>query len=247
MCKSKKKRVSNHSPATTNLVQNALLELLETEKSYGGDLKYLVANFLDPIRSEALFFDHTDLMGLNSVTLDLAQVQTKFQHRLERAVEGLASPDVNIPDLTCKVSDAFLDSDKDFEIYNKYILCMSRVQKVVSKTTGIEEIVKFVEERFQAISQTVTAEKEDPEILQRQKIMTMESLIMKPFQRIMLYPLILERIHNHCEAGTVDEEKIRAAIQMIKHVGTQMNEALKQDETSNSEYDQMLKGYGIPG
>lgn len=148
--------------------------------------------------------------------------------------------------MICKVSDAFLDSEAEFDFYSKYCLVMTRVQKLITKTHGVEKIINFVDQKFQQLSKTLgKSPKFAPGDVNVTKTLTMEHLVLKPFQRIVQYPLILERIEQKCEKGTVDKEKIRKAIQLIKNEAVKMNESLKKDETSNAEYDDLLKQYEI--
>ena len=108
--------------------------------------------------------------------------------------------------MSCQVAEAFISSEKDFEIYNKYILCMYRVQKTIDKTSGDDKIVRFLDEKFAEIQKSETLVVDDPNQKERKRNMTMESLIIKPLQRVMLYPLLLEKIHSACQAGTQDEK-----------------------------------------
>lgn len=47
--------------------------------------------YLDAAAKEEIFFDNTDLIAFNCVTLDLAQMQDAFQQRLEKAMGNVAS------------------------------------------------------------------------------------------------------------------------------------------------------------
>lgn len=89
---------------------------------------------------------------------------------------------------------------------------MSRVQKIVSKSAGIEKIVIFFEKKFNEFSAELMAEKKRPDNLDKislkRRIQPMEALLVRPFQRVMLYPLILERIQKHCQDGTGDKAAI---------------------------------------
>ncbi|CAL8102693.1 unnamed protein product [Orchesella dallaii] len=184
-------------------VERALVELRETEITYGEALQYMVDKHLETLRKEA-YFDQTDLIALNILFIELNENQKKFQKRLTQIVRGpVLCPDDNISDMVCKVSDIFTEAEEDyFQTYGRYVRCMSKVQKIISKSEGIEKIANLLEAKHnEALKSDVPKDF---------LILTIESIIIKPFQRLLLYPLILERIEKKCEDGTVEKEKVQS-------------------------------------
>ncbi|ODM96407.1 Protein still life, isoform SIF type 1 [Orchesella cincta] len=221
-------------------VEAALCELRETEITYGEALQYMVDKHLEALRTEATFFDQTELIAFNSLFLDLNIAQKEFMKKLTKFIVGptKATFEDNLPEVICNVSDLFIEAEKGyFQMYGRYVMVMSKVQKVISKENGIEKIANFLEAKH---NESVTGD-----VPKEFHILTMESILTKPFQRMLLYPLIFERFEKKCEDGTTEKEKAQKAMEGLRRIADIMTKYTEDNETNKADYQKMLNEYGI--
>lgn len=236
--KRKAGRKSTYNSSNQSEVQRALRELVETEEEFGEDMKCLVENYLEPMRKE-LFFDNTSLILFNSVTHDLVDVQRKFQKRLDSHTENIGDSARDVSDMVYDIGDDFLTMEKEFDIFSKYVVVMQRVQKVLGDKENNAKILTLLEKCMESIKN------QTGETGSGQKNLTLESIILKPFQRPLKYPLILERLGKQTEEGTIDRQQMEEALESVKRVAIKMNDALKKDEETGEQYKALLKQYDI--
>ncbi|ODM94123.1 hypothetical protein Ocin01_12561 [Orchesella cincta] len=144
--------------------------------TYGEALQYMVDKHLEALRTEAAFFDQTELIAFNSLFLDLNIAQKEFMKKLTKFIVGPnnATFDDNLPEVICNVSDLFIEAEKGyFQMYGRYVMVMSKVQKVISKENGIEKIANFLEAKH---NESVTGD-----VPKEFHILTMESISHETF------------------------------------------------------------------
>eukprot|EP01103_Thecamoeba_quadrilineata_P008047 TRINITY_DN1783_c0_g2_i1.p1 TRINITY_DN1783_c0_g2~~TRINITY_DN1783_c0_g2_i1.p1 ORF type:complete len:439 (-),score=117.28 TRINITY_DN1783_c0_g2_i1:96-1412(-) len=183
--------------------EQALSELISTEKDYVSDLHFIISNFLVPLREQEIL-NKTELKALFSTIEVIVKINSLL---LVQLTERLEKSD-NIE--TVLLGDIFLKLADFLKVYTTYIGdqegCISTFQ--TCKTSN-KQFGTFLKELGR-----------NPEC----RGLDMVSFLIKPVQRICKYPLLLKQIVSYTPDTAPDYDVMKQVLTKFEEVTTYANE-----------------------
>ncbi|KAL5006025.1 hypothetical protein ScPMuIL_017183 [Solemya velum] len=159
--------------------QETIQEIVDTEISYGRDLNILKQEFYEPMKSNGLMSSE-QLETIFSNLDELNHVNKQFVEKIELSIEA-ASRNKDMGMKTVNLGSLFLESSTMFLTFESYCVNQAQAPILLEQLEKDKELLRI----FLLVSQT------DNPLLRR---MHLKSFLMVPVQRIMKYPLLLERL-----------------------------------------------------
>ncbi|XP_029112754.1 uncharacterized protein arhgef49 [Scleropages formosus] len=179
--------------------KEAVLEFLNTEASYGEDLRIIKEEFYCPMRGAGLLTSEQLAVVFSNVQ-ELIDVNEKFTERLQDAIDrAFDQGDEDL--LTVCIGEIFLEFVNMLPAFQTYCLQQSSSVNMLNTLEKEKELLRI----FLDVSQN------DNTALRR---MNLRSFLMAPLQRVTKYPLLLNRIskataESHPDSGSLREAKRR--------------------------------------
>ncbi|XP_061923354.1 uncharacterized protein si:dkey-91i10.2 [Entelurus aequoreus] len=179
--------------------KEALLEFLNTESSYGEDLRIIKEEFFCPMQSAGLLTAEQLTVVFANVQ-ELIDVNDRFTEHLQDSIDqALDQGDEDL--LTVSIGEIFLEFVNMLPAFQTYCLQQSTSVNMLNALEKEKELLRI----FLDVSQN------DNTALRR---MNLRSFLMAPLQRVTKYPLLLSRIikvtpENHPEFARLREAKSR--------------------------------------
>ncbi|XP_077393613.1 uncharacterized protein arhgef49 [Festucalex cinctus] len=189
--------------------KEAVLEFLNTESSYGEDLRIIKEEFYGPMRGAGLL-SAEQLAVVFANVQELGDVNERFTEHLQDAIEhALDQGDEDL--LTVSVGEIFLEFVNMLPAFQTYCLQQSASVNMLNALEKEKELLRI----FLDVSQN------DNTALRR---MNLRSFLMAPLQRVTKYPLLLSRLlkvtpEKHPEFGRLREAKSRVEAH-LEHINT---------------------------
>ncbi|XP_061548107.1 uncharacterized protein si:dkey-91i10.2 [Phycodurus eques] len=189
--------------------KEAVLEFLNTESSYGEDLRIIKEEFYGPMRGAGLL-SAEQLAVVFANVQELADVNERFTEHLQDAIEhALDQGDEDL--LTVSVGEIFLEFVNMLPAFQTYCLQQSASVNMLNALEKEKELLRI----FLDVSQN------DNTALRR---MNLRSFLMAPLQRVTKYPLLLSRLlkvtpEKQPEFGRLREAKSRVEAH-LEHINT---------------------------
>ncbi|XP_077584807.1 uncharacterized protein arhgef49 [Stigmatopora nigra] len=189
--------------------KEAVLEFLNTECSYGEDLRIIKEEFYEPMRGAGLL-SAEQLAVVFANVQELGDVNERFTEHLQDAIEhALDQGDEDL--LTVSVGQIFLEFAGMLPAFQTYCLQQSASVNMLNMLEKEKELLRI----FLDVSQN------DNTALRR---MNLRSFLMAPLQRVTKYPLLLSRLlkvtpEKHPEFGRLREAKSRVEAH-LEHINT---------------------------
>uniref|UniRef100_A0A1I8ABN7 PDZ domain-containing protein n=1 Tax=Steinernema glaseri TaxID=37863 RepID=A0A1I8ABN7_9BILA len=196
-------------------LQKSICELVDTEKAFVADL--------DKVRQKAGHFTGrlvrqyarvAQLPILESAE-KLLKVQSHFLEDLVDAAGDLAPSaqlsGAQVKDATLRISALFVNKCAKFKVYSEYSAAYLRFQQTITKQAGVRE--KLLE---------LNASGEQKE--------GVESLMIKPIQRVLKYPLFLEQMVQSCGVESVERRQAAQALHRVQALASYVNEMQRLQE-----------------
>ncbi|XP_057708308.1 uncharacterized protein si:dkey-91i10.2 [Corythoichthys intestinalis] len=189
--------------------KEAVLEFLNTECSYGEDLRIIKEEFYEPMRGAGLL-SAEQLAVVFANVQELGDVNERFTEHLQDAIEhALDRGDEDL--LTVSVGEIFLEFVNMLPAFQTYCLQQSASVNMLNALEKEKELLRI----FLDVSQN------DNTALRR---MNLRSFLMAPLQRVTKYPLLLSRLlkvtpEKHPEFGRLREAKSRVEAH-LEHINT---------------------------
>nr|CAD7587203.1 unnamed protein product [Timema genevievae] len=165
-------------------LRKVVLELVDTERTYVKHLNNLLENYLEPLKKET-FLSNAEINALFGNIQEIVAFQRQFLQNLDEALE--LEPDFNkfehssqFKNILFSVGSAFLYYVNHFKLYSSFCASHSKAQKVLHPNEGNQSLQEFLAAR-------------NP---RQQHSSTLESYLIKPIQRILKYPLLLQQLRN---------------------------------------------------
>ncbi|RXM98151.1 Rho guanine nucleotide exchange factor 38 [Acipenser ruthenus] len=176
-------------------------ELVQTEKDYITDLELCIKEVVQPLRDIQV----VDVDRLFTNIESVCEVSAKLLSKLEEAIAE-ADPERQI------IGEAFIEIKSSLEEAYKIYCCQHDDANSLLKSYEKDEEVK------RHFRNCVLSLKGKPNLLD------MGSLMIKPVQRVMKYPLLLGELWNSTPDCHPDNKPLEEALAAVKRINTNINE-----------------------
>ncbi|XP_012537847.1 protein still life, isoform SIF type 1 isoform X4 [Monomorium pharaonis] len=229
--------VSSHSQALTpsrqlsdaEKLKKVILELIETERTYVKNLNNLLENYLEPLKRET-FLSNAEINALFGNIQEIVTFQRQFLQNLDHAIEMEA--DFNSFDhpsqfkgVLFSIGSAFLYYVNHFKLYSSFCASHSKAQKVLHPNEGNQALQEFLQAR-------------NP---RQQHSSTLESYLIKPIQRILKYPLLLQQLRNLTDERSEEHQHLIEALKGMEKVAEHINEMQRIHEEYGAIFDHLFR------
>ncbi|XP_019886273.1 protein still life, isoform SIF type 1 isoform X3 [Ooceraea biroi] len=230
--------VSSHSQALATpsrqlsdaeKLKKVILELIETERTYVKNLNNLLENYLEPLKRET-FLSNAEINALFGNIQEIVTFQRQFLQNLDHAIEMEA--DFNNFDhpsqfkgVLFSIGSAFLYYVNHFKLYSSFCASHSKAQKVLHPNEGNQALQEFLQAR-------------NP---RQQHSSTLESYLIKPIQRILKYPLLLQQLKNLTDERSEEHQHLSEALKGMEKVAEHINEMQRIHEEYGAIFDHLFR------
>ncbi|XP_077265456.1 guanine nucleotide exchange factor still life isoform X3 [Temnothorax americanus] len=229
--------VSSHSQALTpsrqlsdaEKLKKVILELIETERTYVKNLNNLLENYLEPLKRET-FLSNAEINALFGNIQEIVTFQRQFLQNLDHAIE--MEVDFNSFDhpsqfkgVLFSIGSAFLYYVNHFKLYSSFCASHSKAQKVLHPNEGNQALQEFLQAR-------------NP---RQQHSSTLESYLIKPIQRILKYPLLLQQLRNLTDERSEEHQHLIEALKGMEKVAEHINEMQRIHEEYGAIFDHLFR------
>ncbi|MED6273989.1 hypothetical protein CHARACLAT_011963 [Characodon lateralis] len=194
--------------------KEAILEFLNTESSYGEDLRIIKEEFYCPMQSAGLL-NTEQLAVVFSNVQELIDVNDRFTEHLQDSIDhAFDQGDDDL--LTVYIGEIFLEFVNMLPAFQTYCLQQSTSVNMLNTLEKEKELLRI----FLDVSQN------DNTALRR---MNLRSFLMAPLQRVTKYPLLLSRIIKVTPECHPDYTRLREAKSRVESHLEHINMKTKQE------------------
>ncbi|KAK9523464.1 hypothetical protein VZT92_018359 [Zoarces viviparus] len=194
--------------------KEAILEFLNTESSYGEDLRIIKDEFYSPMQSAGLLTAEHLVVVFSNVQ-ELIDVNDRFTEHLQDSIDqAFDQGDEDL--LTVYIGEIFLEFVNMLPAFQTYCLQQSTSVNMLNTLEKEKELLRI----FLDVSQN------DNTALRR---MNLRSFLMAPLQRVTKYPLLLSRIIKVTPEGHPDYARLREAKSRVESHLEHINMKTKQE------------------
>lgn len=184
-------------------------ELIQTEKDYLNDLELCIKEVVQPLRSKQI--DRLDVDSLFSNIESVHQISAKLLSLLEEATTDV-EPAMQV------IGEVFLQIKGPLEdIYKIYCYHHDEAHSVLESYEKEEELKQHLSLCIQSLKKIYVQEG-------KPNLLDMGSLMIKPIQRVMKYPLLLCELRNSTPPSHPDFRALEEAFAAVKHINVNINE-----------------------
>ncbi|XP_019485644.1 PREDICTED: rho guanine nucleotide exchange factor 38 isoform X1 [Hipposideros armiger] len=184
-------------------------ELIQTEKDYLNDLELCIKEVVQPLRSKQI--DRLDVDSLFSNIESVHQISAKLLSLLEEATTDV-EPAMQV------IGEVFLQIKGPLEdIYKIYCYHHDEAHSVLESYEKEEELKQHLSLCIQSLKKIYVQES-------KPNLLDMGSLMIKPIQRVMKYPLLLCELRNSTPPSHPDFRALEEAFAAVKHINVNINE-----------------------
>ncbi|XP_051565226.1 uncharacterized protein si:dkey-91i10.2 isoform X2 [Myxocyprinus asiaticus] len=197
--------------------KEAILEFLNTESSYGEDLRIIKEEFYCPMQNAGLLTAEQLAVVFSNVQ-ELIDVNDKFTEHLQDSIDQAF--DQGDEDLqTVCIGEIFLEFVNMLPAFQTYCLQQSTSVNMLNTLEKEKELLRI----FLDVSQN------DNMALRR---MNLRSFLMAPLQRVTKYPLLLSRISKATNECHLDYSRLKEAKSRVESHLEHINMKTKQEGTT---------------
>ncbi|XP_059199234.1 uncharacterized protein si:dkey-91i10.2 [Centropristis striata] len=194
--------------------KEAILEFLNTESSYGEDLRIIKEEFYCPMQSAGLLTAEQLIVVFSNVQ-ELIDVNDRFTEHLQDSIDqAFDQGDEDL--LTVYIGEIFLEFVNMLPAFQTYCLQQSTAVNMLNTLEKEKELLRI----FLDVSQN------DNTALRR---MNLRSFLMAPLQRVTKYPLLLSRIIKVTPECHPDYSRLREAKSRVESHLEHINMKTKQE------------------
>ncbi|KAL2780694.1 rho guanine nucleotide exchange factor 38 isoform 1 [Daubentonia madagascariensis] len=184
-------------------------ELIQTEKDYLNDLELCVQEVVQPLRNKQI--DRLDVDSLFSNIESVHQISAKLLSLLEEATTDV-EPTMQV------IGEVFLQIKGPLEdIYKIYCYHHDEAHSVLESYEKEEELKQHLSHCIQSLKKIYMQEG-------KPNLLDMGSLMIKPIQRVMKYPLLLCELRNSTPPSHPDYRALEDAFAAVKDINVNINE-----------------------
>ncbi|KAK7113064.1 hypothetical protein V1264_012423 [Littorina saxatilis] len=192
--------------------RDTIYEIIETEINYGRDLRILKEEFVVPMQTTGLLTsEQLDTVFVNLD--DLITINSQLTEKL-RAAFHKAAKDCDQKLNLVNIGSLFIESSTMFLAFENYCINQAQASASLEQLERERELLRI----FLQVSQAENG---------RLRRMHLKSFLMVPVQRIMKYPLLLNRLFKATPAHHSDKEDIRQAREKIEDILGHINAKAK--------------------
>lgn len=193
-------------------VDKVINELLETEGTYFGHLERLVEVYIKPIKKQEIL-SSLDILSLFGNMVEVITFQGEFLELLRQCI-GKHLPEYEADrvelevykDVLIALAKLFLYNTYQFRQYSTFCSAHFKSQKLLFSNNKDNhcanyELIEFVKKRSKG-----------------EKAVSLEAYLIKPIQRILKYPLLLQQLKSSAASNTEECEYLTAALQAMENV-----------------------------
>ncbi|KAJ1656872.1 hypothetical protein IWQ61_003637, partial [Dispira simplex] len=204
----------------------ALRELLQTEDRFVKAMKDFIQGYLYSVRFTRQATGNDLLQHLLHHLVPLVDFHAEFYKRLANLLkipsDGQSVERITTADLQ-KVVDLFTTSETEFNVYLPYCTV---IRNFSSEAKILEKSQEWL--RFTKLAQRVPSGSVYP---RRTSRLSLQEFLMRPIQRLCLYPLLLKEVVKHLPLPYHSlRADLDAAVEMIRSLTVGINEARRTQE-----------------
>ncbi|CAH1249298.1 ITSN2 [Branchiostoma lanceolatum] len=181
--------------------KEAIQELVQTELSYGADLRVIKEEFYEPIEKAGLLTPQ-QLQTIFINILELLEVNDRFADKLQDAIEH-AQEQGDEDYISVNIGRIFLQAANMLMAFETYCTKQPAAPAMLKTLESEKDLFRI----FLEVSQT------DNSALRR---MHLSSFLMAPLQRITKYPLLLSRLYKSTSCHHPDRDRLLEAQQLVE-------------------------------
>ncbi|XP_065353508.1 protein still life, isoform SIF type 1 isoform X10 [Cloeon dipterum] len=210
-------------------LRKVILELIDTERTYVKHLNSLLENYLEPLKRET-FLSNAEINALFGNIQEIVAFQRQFLQNLDEALEmepefhKLEHPG-QFKNVLFSIGSAFLYYVNHFKLYSSFCASHSKAQKVLHPNEGNQALQEFLAAR-------------NP---RQQHSSTLESYLIKPIQRILKYPLLLQQFRNLTSPQSDEHQHLVEALKGMEKVAEHINEMQRIHEEYGAIFDHLFR------
>ncbi|KAK3591896.1 hypothetical protein CHS0354_005105 [Potamilus streckersoni] len=182
--------------------EKVIEEILQTEKDFLASLQLTIYTFIGPMAEKLTDIDTESLFGNIEEVADVSQ---KLLTKLEDAVNG-----------------------KDFaqQMIGPCFIVMAEDMKLVYAPycRNHDEVIELIEKYMENDQNKAFFDKQLDKMREKSVVFDLEALLIKPVQRILKYPLLLNELIKVTEESHPDKIELLSAINAMTDVATAINE-----------------------
>lgn len=208
-------------------LRKVIMELIDTERTYVKHLNNLLEHYLEPMKKET-FLSNVEVNALFGNIQEIVQFQRVFLQSLEEAI--LAEPDFNkfdhpsqFKNVLFALGNSFLYYADHFKLYSSFCASHSKAQKVFHPSEGNSALMEFLQSR-------------NPK---GQHSFSLESYLIKPIQRILKYPLLLQQLKHLTDSSSEEHVHLAEALKGMERVAEHINEMQRIHEEYGAIFDHL--------
>ncbi|XP_010071950.1 PREDICTED: rho guanine nucleotide exchange factor 38 [Pterocles gutturalis] len=186
-----------------------IAELMQTEKDYISDLDLCIKEVIQPLRNKQIA--RFDVDGLFSNIELVHQVSAKLLSLLEEATTDVEPPMQIIGEVFLQIKGPLEDT------YKIYCYRHDDAHTMLESYEKDEELKQHLRHCVQSLKKIYEEEG-------KSNLMDMGSLMIKPVQRVMKYPLLLCELLNSTPASHPDHKALQDALSAMKNINVNINE-----------------------
>ncbi|CAN0353465.1 unnamed protein product [Lampetra planeri] len=208
-------------------LRKGILELVDTEGSYIQDLIDLRDHYLEPLQLEECF-THLELDSVLSVLHELISFHQEFVATLRQGMDlapdfqNLQSP-ADFKRVLFSLGGSFLFFSERFRLYSAYCASHARTQSCL-RTASEEPALAAALKRLNPDGQHASS---------------LPSLLIKPIQRVLKYPLLLHSLVSPTEPDSEERYHMAEAQRVMQEVAGQINNAQRLFEEFGEAFHQL--------
>ncbi|XP_047574092.1 rho guanine nucleotide exchange factor 38 isoform X1 [Lutra lutra] len=184
-------------------------ELIQTEKDYLNDLELCIREVVQPLRNKQI--DQLDVDSLFSNIESVHQISAKLLSLLEEATTDV-EPAMQV------IGEVFLQIKGPLEeIYKIYCYHHDEAHSILESYEKEEELKQHLSHCIQSLKKIYMQEG-------KPNLLDMGSLMIKPIQRVMKYPLLLCELRSSTPPSHPDFRALGDAFTAVKDINVNINE-----------------------
>uniref|UniRef100_A0A914BVI3 DH domain-containing protein n=1 Tax=Acrobeloides nanus TaxID=290746 RepID=A0A914BVI3_9BILA len=201
----------------------SVVELVQTEEAFVTDLDKLINQYILPANLSFL-----------EATEKLQKTHAGFLSSLRDAAGDLLMPSnafaplnyAQIKDAVMRISALFINKCNSFKVYSEYSAAYLRFQHLQSEDP-------LIKRRLSELN------------LSGQQRESIQSMLIKPIQRVLKYPLFLEQIRENCVKDSIEQKQCAQSLTRMQTLATYVNEMQRIYEEYGDELDQLAKSHNL--